>query len=66
MATIKITNLYSTGSELFQDSESYLNEVTDEEMTLGGGFGFTIAVSFPHLSFRPTIIISFPFPTRPR
>ncbi|MBD2002729.1 MULTISPECIES: hypothetical protein [Cyanophyceae] len=41
MATIKITNLYSTGSELFQDSESYLNDLTNEEMNLTGGLIFT-------------------------
>ncbi len=40
MATIKITNLYSTGSELFQDSETYLNDLTDEEMNSTGGWTF--------------------------
>ncbi|MBD2002731.1 MULTISPECIES: hypothetical protein [Cyanophyceae] len=37
MATIKITNLHPTGSELFHDSESYLNELTDDELNLPGG-----------------------------
>jgi hypothetical protein len=39
MATIKISDLHSAGSELFMDSESYLNELTDEELNMAhGGF----------------------------
>jgi hypothetical protein len=38
MATIKISDLHSVGSELFMDSESYLNELTDEELNTQGGF----------------------------
>ena len=38
MAVIKISELRPAGSELFQDSESFLNELNDQEMsTLGGG-----------------------------
>ncbi|MEH2072416.1 MAG: hypothetical protein V7K47_30420 [Nostoc sp.] len=37
MATIKIHDLSPAGSELFQDSESFLNELTDEELTVHGG-----------------------------
>jgi len=38
MATIEISDLRPAGSELFLDSESYLNEVTNEEMNnLSGG-----------------------------
>lgn len=38
MATIKISDLTPVGSEFFVDSESYLNELTDDEfnMTKGG------------------------------
>ena len=38
MATIKIADLSPVGSEFFADSESYLNELTDDElnMTQGG------------------------------
>ncbi|HEY9800738.1 MAG TPA: hypothetical protein V6D25_10295 [Leptolyngbyaceae cyanobacterium] len=38
MAEIKITELRPTGSELFEDSETFLKELNDEEMTvtLGG------------------------------
>jgi hypothetical protein len=32
MASIEISNLHPIGSELFQDSESFLNELTDQEM----------------------------------
>jgi bacteriocin-like protein len=32
MASIKISELHPAGSELFQDSESFLNELTDDEM----------------------------------
>ena len=38
MSTIKISNLYPVGSELFLDSESLLKELTDDEMNLTGGF----------------------------
>jgi hypothetical protein len=53
MATIKISDLHTAGSELLLDSESYLNELTNEEglgvlggqaVALDGGFtlNFTI------------------------
>ena len=37
MATIKISDLHSAGSELFMDSESYLNELTNEELNMTHG-----------------------------
>ncbi|NEO13640.1 MULTISPECIES: hypothetical protein [unclassified Moorena] len=40
MSTIKIAELRPAGSELFQDSESFLNELSDGQemdMVLGGG-----------------------------
>jgi hypothetical protein len=37
MATIKISNLHPAGSELFGDSESYLNELTNDELTMTHG-----------------------------
>lgn len=38
MATINISDLYSTGSELFSDSESYMNELKNEELlSINGG-----------------------------
>jgi hypothetical protein len=48
MATIKINNLNTSGSDLFNDSESYLTELTEEEMNLTGGFG----VCRPPSTFR--------------
>jgi hypothetical protein len=37
MATIIISDLCPTGSELFADSESYLNDLTDDELSLTQG-----------------------------
>ena len=43
MATIKISDLHTAGFELLLDSESYLNELTNEEgLGVLGGFGFTV------------------------
>ncbi|KYC37645.1 hypothetical protein WA1_39995 [Scytonema hofmannii PCC 7110] len=42
MANIKISELRPAGSELFQDSESFLNELNEREMAglEGGGYWF--------------------------
>ncbi|MBD2532707.1 hypothetical protein H6G97_25240 [Nostoc flagelliforme FACHB-838] len=39
MANIAISDLRPTGANLFQDSESFLNELTEQEIAdvLGGG-----------------------------
>lgn len=38
MATIKISNLYPTGADLFSDSESYMSELGDNELaSVNGG-----------------------------
>ena len=40
MASIKLDQLQSTGSELFQDSESFLNDMSDiNSISVNGGFG---------------------------
>ncbi|WP_199192452.1 hypothetical protein [Chlorogloea sp. CCALA 695] len=46
MATIAIYNLRAPGAELFMDSESYLQELTDTEIdtTKGGLFWVGVAV----------------------
>jgi hypothetical protein len=44
MATIKIVDLRPVGSEFFADSESYLNELTDDELNLTQG-GSTLVCS---------------------
>lgn len=43
MATITLSELYLSGSELFQDSESFLNDLSDANSTSvygGHGAGF--------------------------
>ncbi|MBK1988567.1 hypothetical protein A0J48_013640 [Sphaerospermopsis aphanizomenoides BCCUSP55] len=37
MASIKLSELQATGSELFQDSESFLNDMSDVNSIYGGG-----------------------------
>lgn len=37
MATIKISDLHPTGSELFSDSESYMSELGDNELEIVNG-----------------------------
>jgi Mg-chelatase subunit ChlD len=46
MAKIAISNLRPAGAELFVDSESYLNELTDAEMNMthGGSSPFCAGV----------------------
>ncbi|WP_138499833.1 hypothetical protein [Nostoc sp. PA-18-2419] len=46
MATIKINNLNASGSDLFNDSESFLNELTEDELnvTKGGSTPFCITI----------------------
>lgn len=40
MASIQITELRPAGYELFQDSESFLNELGDQELSVFGGKKF--------------------------
>jgi hypothetical protein len=40
MASIKISNLYPAGSELFKDSESFMTELVDNSLgSINGGIG---------------------------
>lgn len=40
MASIKISNLCPAGSELFEDSESFMTELVDNELgSINGGIG---------------------------
>ncbi|MBD2693465.1 hypothetical protein [Anabaena catenula] len=39
MASIKLSELQATGSELFQDSESFLNDMSDVNSIYGGYYG---------------------------
>ncbi|MBD2145908.1 hypothetical protein [Sphaerospermopsis sp. FACHB-1194] len=43
MASIKLSELQATGSELFQDSESFLNEMSDANSIYGGGYSSTVS-----------------------
>ncbi len=45
MASIKISELRPAGVELFQDSESFLNEIGEQEMGITGGYTVAISVS---------------------
>ncbi|MEQ9625076.1 hypothetical protein [Coleofasciculus chthonoplastes] len=37
MATIKISDLRPAGADLLQDSESFINELTDEDLNITHG-----------------------------
>ncbi|MBD2693466.1 hypothetical protein [Anabaena catenula] len=43
MASIKLSELQATGSELFQDSESFLNEMSDVNSIYGGYYGSDVS-----------------------
>ncbi|WGV24304.1 hypothetical protein [Halotia branconii] len=38
MATIALSELHAAGSQLFQDSESFLNELSDVDSIVGGTY----------------------------
>lgn len=43
MSSIKVNDLNPAGSELFQDYESFMNELTNEELgSVQGGFSVTV------------------------
>jgi hypothetical protein len=51
MPTIKISDLHPTGSELFHDSESYMNELGDGDLDIiNGGFISAIVASAARVS----------------
>jgi hypothetical protein len=51
MASINLSELHSTGSELFQDSESFLNELGDiDSISGGGGYGYGYGGGVSNLS----------------
>lgn len=52
MAKITISELRPTGADLFEGSESFLQELTDNEIDITKGGGFTPFTS----------IFTFPFP----
>ena len=61
MATIKISDLHSAGSELFIDSESYLNELTNEELNTAHGGITSLLPTTLHPTYIPantTLLLS--------
>ena len=62
MSKIKISELHSAGSELFHDSESFLNELTDEQEIDSVLGGFQIPFSKRTIPFP---IKTFPIKTFP-
>lgn len=52
MSSIQVFNLSPVGSNLFQDTESFLDELTDQEL---GGIEGGIATCYRHLISRLTI-----------
>ena len=56
MASININNLQPAGSDLFNDSESYLNELNKQEIDfVNGGYSYTTSLDSP-----PIIVITPP------
>ncbi|WP_414551364.1 hypothetical protein [Anabaena sp. CCY 0017] len=47
MANITLSELHAAGSELFNDSESFLNEFSDVDSISGGNVGYAGGVSNP-------------------
>ncbi|MEA5516631.1 hypothetical protein [Nodularia sp. UHCC 0506] len=47
MANITLSELHAAGSELFNDSESFLNEFSDVDSISGGQAGYAGGVSNP-------------------
>lgn len=45
MSTITISELHPPGSELFADSESYMNAISEEELAIQGGLPITVLLS---------------------
>ncbi|MBH8551383.1 hypothetical protein I8751_03110 [Nostocaceae cyanobacterium CENA357] len=45
MATIALSELHAVGSQLFQDSESFLNEMSDVDSIVGGYDGYVSDMS---------------------
>jgi hypothetical protein len=43
MANITLSELHNAGTELFQDSESFLNELQDVDAISGGTYGHSVS-----------------------
>lgn len=59
MPNIQLNDLSSNGSELFSDSETYLNDLTQEELsTQGGAFSTPICAVIVLSAYSVSIIAS--------
>jgi hypothetical protein len=62
MSTIKISNLHPDGSDLFSDSESYMNELGDSQLDIIGGAFTTpvcaVAASLVVISISASLVFS--------
>ena len=65
MAEIKLSELRPAGSELLQDSESFLNELSDRELenVVGGDGNYSVVVRV--LSVEPSSVIVHPITEPP-
>jgi hypothetical protein len=43
MANITLAELHFAGAELFQDSESFLNDLNDVDAIVGGSYGYGVS-----------------------
>lgn len=58
MSTINISDLSPTGSDLFSDSETYMNELTNDELSLVSG-GDAISAIGGALFSAGAVLVSF-------
>lgn len=65
MASIKISNLQPAGSEFFNDSESFMSELTDSELVnTQGGLDISVNTVGPISPFIPICFpVTNPMPT---
>ena len=56
MASIQINNLQPAGSDLFNDSESFLAELAHEDLNIvSGGWNFMTITNTTTITITPTI-----------
>ncbi|MEH2081621.1 MAG: hypothetical protein V7K89_16945 [Nostoc sp.] len=48
MANIKVNDIVPAGFELFADSESFLNDLNENDVNYIKGGGFTLVCTFAH------------------
>lgn len=58
MANIKISDLHSTGSDLFSDSESYMNELGDSQLDIINGGSTPIIASVLVTAISASLVFS--------